>query len=177
MHLLAITPGRGFHPEAWARVLASGIDALLIREPLEDGALADAAVWCRERAPEVRIWVRGLILPGCGLHLPEGTEPGDQTGLSRPLHQEDQWAMRKDAAQLLLSPILPTPGKGEPWGMIRLHRFLDGLPEGGPRLLALGGIRPEDVPGIRHPRLDGIAAIRPFWDGDPAAAVRKFRKA
>jgi thiamine monophosphate synthase len=175
MHLLAITPGEGFDPSHWEPVLASGIDALLIREPgLEAAALRAAALWCRDRHPEVALWVRGLAVEGCGLHLPEGAL-GDAP--SRPLHDEAQWEARRGAAQLLVSPIFDAPGKGPAWGVARLHRFLDARPEGGPRLLALGGVTPENVGSLRHPRLAGLAAIRPFWSGAPAAAVTAFRSA
>lgn len=177
MHLLAITPGRGFEPGAWAPVLASGVDALLIREPgLGPEALAAAAAWCRAEAPGLALWVRGMALPGCGLHAPEGGELLARP-LSRPLHGESQWEARRGADQLLLSPIFATPGKGAPWGPDRLLAFLDGVPEGGPRLLALGGVTPEHASRLRHPRLAGIAAIRPYWAGDPAASVAAFRAA
>ena len=97
--------------------------------------------------------------------------------LSRPLHTEAQWAARRDCQQLLVSPVFPSPGKGGPWGPGRLHRFLDTLPVEGPRILALGGIDPSTVGDLRHPRLAGVAAIRPFWSGDPAMAVTAFREA
>ncbi|HJV22791.1 MAG TPA: hypothetical protein VJ570_08840 [Holophagaceae bacterium] len=177
MHLLAVTPGQGFHEEAWGEVLTSGIDALLIREPhLGAQELIGAATWCLTHHPGVEVWVRGLAVPGCGLHLPEGAPEAEGPG-SRPLHAEAQWEARRTAAQLLVSPIFETPGKGPAWGLGRLHAFLEGLPAEGPRILALGGLTPERAVAVRHPRLAGIAAIRPFWSGDPAAAVKAFRAA
>lgn len=184
MILLAVTQGLGFEPARWAPVLTSGIDALLIREKaMEAGALLAVARWCRATAPGVRIWVGGrldvALAAGCGLHAPEDhpeVDPG-LLPLSRPLHAETQWAARQEAEQLLVSPILPSPGKGEPWGLRRFHRFLDGLPTEGPRLLALGGVTPDGASELRHPRLAGLAALRPFWEGDPARAVQEFRTA
>jgi thiamine monophosphate synthase len=184
MILLAITPGRGFTPDRWRPVLRSGVDAFLIREKaLEVRALLKAVRWCRDTAPEVQIWVGGrldvALAAGCGLHAPEDHPPVDPAllPLSRPLHEEGQWGDRRTAAQLLVSPILPSPGKGEPWGLPRFHRFLDTLPAGGPRILALGGVTPEAAAALRHPRLEGLAALRPFWSGDPAAAAASFRRA
>ena len=184
MILLAITPGLGFDPDRWAPVLRSGIDGLLLREKgLEARALLEAARWCRHTAPAVQLWVGGrldvALAAGCGLHAPEDhpeVEPG-LLPLSRPLHAECQWSTRCAATQLLVSPILPSPGKGEPWGVPRLHRFLEGLPAEGPRILALGGVDPSNAADLRHPRLAGIAAIRPFWTDDPASAVARFRSA
>lgn len=177
MHLLAITPGEGFDPERWRAVLRSGIDALLIREPgLDAATLRAAAAWCRAEAPEVALWVRGLAVEGCGLHLPEGGS-GEGRPLSRPLHDEGQWEARRGADQLLVSPIFETPGKGPAWGATRLHRLLDRLPAEGPRVLALGGLTPQNAVLLRHRRLAGLAAIRPFWSGDPVAAVAAFRAA
>lgn len=183
MILLAITPGLGFDRDRWAAVLRSGVDAFLIREQqLEARTLLDAARWCRDRAPAVELWVAGrldvALAAGCGLHAPEvhpEVEPG-LVPLSRPLHHEDQWEARRRCDQLLVSPVFTSPGKGEPWGVDRLHRFLDRLPPDGPRLLALGGVDPLNAPALRHPRLAGIAAIRPFWEGDPARAVAQFRQ-
>lgn len=179
MHLLAITPGEGFDPTRWTPVLESGIDALLIREPrLAPEAVARAATWCLQTAPQVKVWVRGQAVPCCGLHLPEGWVGDVPRGvpLSRPLHGECDWDARAGCDQLLISPIFPTPGKGVAWGTERLQRFLTGLPEAGPRLLALGSVTPEAMEALRHPRLQGIAAIRAFWRGNPAATVEAFRR-
>lgn len=184
MILLAITPGLGFDRAGWRSVLRSGVDGFLIREMgLPARNLLEAARWCQDTAPEVALWVGGRLdvahAAGCGLHAPEEYPevPPGLVRLSRPLHDESQWAARSAADQLLISPVFPTPGKGEPWGWDRLRAFLDGLPETGPSLLALGGLDPLNAPRIRHPRLAGIAAIRPFWNGDPARTVARFREA
>ena len=184
MILLAITPGLGFDPRAWRRVLTSGIDAFLVREKdLPARALLDAVRWCQDLAPEVTLWVAGRLdvacAAGCGLHAPEhhpAVGP-EVVPLSRPLHAEDQWASRQAVAQLLVAPVFFSPGKGEPWGAERLHRFLDDLPSEGPQILALGGVEPTNTSLLRHQRLSGVAAIRPFWQGDPARAVAAFRQA
>lgn len=184
MILLAVTPGEGFDPERWRPVLHSGIDALLIREKqLEARTLLTIARWCRETAPGVQLWVGGrldvALAAGCGLHAPEDHPEVDPAlvPLSRPLHTETQWEARRGAQQLLVSPVMPSPGKGSPWGIPRFHRFLDSLPAGIPRVLALGGVTPGNAPDLWHPRLDGVAALRPFWEGNPTAAVSGFRKA
>lgn len=182
MILLAVTPGLGFDRDRWKQVLRSGVDAFLIREKdLPALNLLEAARWCQDTAPEVALWVAGRLdvafAAGCGLHAPEAypdLEPG-LVPLSRPLHDEAQWPARSRADQLLISPVYTSPGKGAPWGAARLRRFLDGLPKDGPRLLALGGVDPLNAPTLRHPRLAGIAAIRPFWEGDPAGSVARFR--
>lgn len=185
MHLLAITPGRGFDPVAWGRVLQAGLDGLLIREPdLEAGALLKAARWCREQAPGVELWVRGrldvALAAGAGLHAPERHPdvPGSLVRLSRPLHAADQFETRRSAAQLLVSPILPTPGKDAPWTAEGLRTFLDSLDGPRPRLLALGGVDAAGARALEHPRLDGIAVIRALWDApDPVAAAAALRAA
>ena len=182
MILLAITPGLGFDRVRWGQVLRSGVDAFLIREKqLPARELLEAVRWCQDRAPEVALWVAGRLdvafAVGCGLHAPED-HPEVESGLvplSRPLHAETQWAKRSSAEQLLIAPLFASPGKGTTWGVDRLHQFLDGLPELGPRLLALGGVDPSNAPALKHPRLAGIAAIRPFWEGDPARSVARFR--
>lgn len=182
MHLLAVTPGEGFDPARWRTVLWSGVDGFLVREKhLPARTLLEALRWCQDTAPAVELWVAGrldvALAAGCGLHAPEfhPEVPPKLVALSQPLHAEAQWESRRGANQLLISPLQPTPGKGEPWGPERLHAFLDTLAPGGPRLLALGGLEPASAAQIRHPRLDGFAAIRAFWRGDPADAVARFR--
>jgi thiamine monophosphate synthase len=158
------------------------VDAFLLREKqLPARELLEAVRWCQDTAPGVALWVTGrldvAIAAGCGLHAPEDhpdVEPG-LVPLSRPLHAEAQWASRNAADQLLIAPVFASPGKGAPWGVDRLHEFLDGLPLVGPRLLALGGVDPTNTPSLKHPRLAGIAAIRPFWEGDPEGTVARFR--
>lgn len=182
MILLAITPGLGLDRGRWKTVLRSGVDAFLIREKqLAARDLLEAVRWCQDAAPEVALWVAGrldvALSAGCGLHAPED-HPDLESGLvplSRPLHDEGRWLARQAADQLLISPVFASPGKGEPWGAPRLRRFLDRLPEGGPRLLALGGVDPANAPELHHPRLAGLAAIRCFWEGDPVRSVARFR--
>lgn len=183
MILLAITPGLGFNREPWRKVLRSGVDGLLIREKhLPVRTLLEAVRWCQDTAPEVSLWVASrldvALAAGCGLHAPEAS-PDIPPGLvpqSRPFHDESQWEARKTVNQLLVAPIFDSPGKGAPWGPERLLRFLEGHPASGPRILALGGVDPSNAARIQHPRLDGFAAIRPFWEQDPAMAVAQFRQ-
>lgn len=184
-HLLVISPGEGFSPEPWARVLQSGVDALMIREPqLEARALLALARWCHREAPEVELWVRGrldvALAAGCGLHAPEAYPDIALSGLrlSRPLHGAEAFLTRSTAAQLLISPVFPVPGKGTPMGPQGLHALLDRLPTYDGRLLALGGIGVEQLPGLRHPRLAGIALIRALWRSpEPTDVVSRLRDA
>ncbi|MBI4913639.1 MAG: thiamine phosphate synthase [Acidobacteria bacterium] len=186
MRILAITPGQGFDPVAWSRVLACGADAFLVREyALSAKVLLEALRWCRREAPpSMDLWVAGrldaALAAGCGLHAPEAYPPVDPAllPLSRPLHAEGQWESRRGCFQLLVGPVFPTPGKGDPWGPERLLRWLDGLPPEGPSLLALGGVAASRMAGIRHPRLEGVALIRGLWQAeDPRRAVEELRAA
>jgi len=183
MFVLAISPGEGLDPSRWERVLASGIHGLMIREPAMTAAeLLAAARWVRHRAPEVELWVNGrldvALAAGCGLHAPEvyPEVPGGLLPLSRPVHASSQLAGRASANQLVLSPVYGVPGKGPAMGWAALHRMLDSLPPGAARVLALGGITPDNAAPLRHPRLDGVALIRGLWsDPDPARVVARLR--
>lgn len=182
MFLLAITPGGGFHASRWRSVLKSGVNGFLIREQdLEARALLDAARWCQDTAPEVELWVRGrldvALAAGCGLHAPEAYPdiPHGFLPLSRPLHGAEQFPSRRGCTQLLIAPVFETPGKGSPWGVTRVHRFLDEAAMG-PRLLALGGMTPDNAQELFHPRLDGFALIRALWETtDPGGTVERLK--
>ena len=169
MILLAITPGLGFNRGTWRKVLLAGVDGFLIREKsLPARLLLDAARWCQDTAPGVRLWVAGrldvAVAAGIGLHAPEAhpeVEPG-LVPISRPLHEEAQWETRRAADQLLISPVLASPGKGVPWEPERLHRFLERLPEAQASLLALGGITRANAAATLTAGAAGVAAIRLF---------------
>lgn len=184
MHVLVISPGRGFDETPWRAVLGSGADALMIREPgLEGRALLDLARWCRATAPGMDLWINGradiALAAGCGLHAGE-SYPGIRAGglrWSRPLHDPTQFMDRREADQLLLSPVFAVPGKGAPLGAGGLHRWLEALPPFAGRLLALGGIGAANAGDLRHPRLDGLAVIRSVWEAEhPGRAVDALRR-
>lgn len=185
MYVLAISPGKGFEPQAWRRVLRSGIDGLMIREKhLEARALLDLTRRAQDLAPEVELWVNGrldvALRAACGLHAPETYPevPSSICPLSRPLHAVADFPNRAEAQQLLLSPIFAVPGKGEPLGAAGLHRWLEALPPFRGRLVALGGITRENVSSLKHSRLGGVALIRTLWDAaDPGAVVETLKAA
>ena len=185
MHLLAISPGMGFDNARWRAVLASGIDALMIREKhLEAGPLLKLVRRVQVLAPELTIWVNGrldvALAAGCGLHAPEAYPeiPQGLVSLSRPLHSPADFAARRQAQQLLLSPGFVPPGKGPALGVQDVHRWLDAFPAFQGRFLALGGITPENAASVRHARLAGVAVIRSLWDApDPRAIVGQLREA
>lgn len=184
LQILAITPGTGFQAQAWERVLGSGVDAFMLREPgMEARELLEAARWCRKAFPTTKVWINGrldvALAAGCGLHAPEAypVVPRDLLPLSRPLHSETQLAGRSHADQLLVSPIFDVPGKNQPWGPRRFLDFLEALPAGEPAIFALGGITAERLRPIRHPRLSGVALIRALWEArDPRALVQQLRE-
>jgi thiamine monophosphate synthase len=184
MKLLAISAGIGWERGPWTEVLCSGVDAFLIREKqLEAKALLDLTRWCQDTAPGLELWIADrldvALATGCGLHAGEAYPevPPTLVALSRPIHGEQQAPTRLACGQWLVSPLFSSPGKGAPWGRERFHRFLDALPAQSPSILALGGITADSVRELRHPRLAGLAAIRPFWQGDPRRVVAGFREA
>jgi len=185
MHILAITPGEGWNRPQWERVARSGADALMLREPrMEPRELLVAVRWLREVASGLGLWVNGRLdvaLAGrCGLHAPEAYPqvPPGLLASSRPIHEPGQIPDRCGAHQLLLSPIFPVPGKGPAWGPDKLRAVLDAMPPVESRILALGGITPENAAQLRHRRLDGVALIRGLWSApDPALVVAQLRAA
>jgi thiamine monophosphate synthase len=185
MYILAITPGTGLDRTQWERMLRSGIDSFMIREPaMTPRSQLAAARWARGLVPDLELWLNGrldvALLSGCGLHAPEAYPPVPERllPLSRPVHHPDQLMARLEAQQLILSPMFAVPGKGPAWGFGKLRVALDTLPAAPVRILALGGITAGNVASLRHPRLDGVALIRTLWSApDPAQAVAQIRAA
>lgn len=184
MFLLAISPGEGFDPARWGRVIHSGIDALMIREKgMAPRALLDLAKWVRAERPGLELWVNGrldvALAAGCGLQVSERhpAVPPGLLPLSRPLHALSQAQERLDAQQFLVSPVFAVPGKGPELGVRGLHGLLDGLPDFHGRVLALGGILGSRMPGLRHQRLSGVAVIRALWETpDPVGEIHRMRE-
>jgi len=185
MFILAISPGSGLQPSLWERVLASGVDAFMLREPaMTADELLRTARWVQERAMGLELWVNGsldaALAAGCGFHAPESCleVPTGLLPVSRPIHEAGQIPPRAWARQLILSPVFAVPGKGPAWGVDELHRVLDAMPAGDFRALALGGITPANAAALRHPRLAGVALIRGLWEAaDPQEAVGRLRAA
>jgi thiamine-phosphate pyrophosphorylase len=185
MYILAISPGEGADQARWRRVLDSGIDAFMIREPqLCARDLLVAARWVLTFAPGVALWVNGrldvALAARCGFHAPEiyPPVPPGLLPLSQPIHDPQQVAERAQAAQLILSPVFAVPGKGQAWGAEGLHRILDQLPPLEARTLALGGITPANAASLKHPRLAGVAILRALWaTPEPEACVAGLREA
>lgn len=184
MFVLAISPGEGFDPRRWERVIHAGIDALMIREKtMAARPLLDLARWVRAQRPDLELWVNGrldvALAAGCGLHAPERYPvlAPDLVPLSRPLHELAQIPGRLEARQLLVSPVFPVPGKGPDLGVAGLHSVLDGLSGYSGRVLALGGIQASRARELRHPQLSGVALIRALWESpEPGAELRRMRQ-
>ena len=186
MHILAISPGLGAAEPDWRAVANSGIDALMVREKgISARELLGLCRRVRDMAPpHLALWVAGrldvALAVGAGYHAGEDCPqaPPSLCPTSRPLHGLTQIHERNGNDQLLISPIFHVPGKGAPIGAKGLHDILGNMPPWKGRLLALGGIGPKNVGGLKHPRLDGVALIRGIWESDdPRAAVEALRGA
>jgi len=185
MHILAISPGLGATESDWKAVANSGIDALMVREKdISASELLDLCRRARDMAPHITLWVAGrldvALVVGAGYHAGEDCTPAPPylCPTSRPLHSISQLPQRDENDQLLISPIFAVPGKGAPIGTKSLHDILENMPPWKGRLLALGGISPENAGDLKHPKLDGIALIRGIWESaNPRATVEALRQA
>ncbi|MCL1908817.1 MAG: thiamine phosphate synthase [Holophagaceae bacterium] len=161
----------------------SGIDAVMIREKqLDIRSILELGKRILEIAPNLALWINGrldvALALGVGFHGGEDYPdvPASLCPLSRPLHSLEQINDRSTVDQLLISPVFEVPGKSSFLGTVGLHNILDNLPPCRAKLLALGGINPENATELQHHRLDGIALIRGIWDSvDPRAAVDRMR--
>lgn len=187
---------RRLAPDLVARVdaalagLPPGVAAVHLREKdLGGGALLDLAralaTVCRARGQRLLVNDRldvALAAGADGAHLPSaGVPAADARRLLGPAalvgvscHSAEDVARARDggATFAFLSPVFDTPSKrayGPPIGVEALRAAARlGLP-----LVALGGVTPDRVPGLRVAGAWGVAAIRAWLEApDPAAAVR-----
>jgi thiamine-phosphate pyrophosphorylase len=117
----------------------------------------------------------GVHLPSAGVPVADARRllgPAKLVGRSCHAAAEVEAARAAGADYATFSPIFDTPSKrpfGPPVGVEALRGAAGiGLP-----LVALGGITPENAPGVREAGAKGVAAIRSWLVGDdPAGAVR-----
>jgi thiamine-phosphate pyrophosphorylase len=158
--------------------LGDSIDFLQIRErdlsPRELAAITRAVL--RAAHPRVRVLVNddAGVAVACGahgLHLRSNSIAPDRLReilppaflISVACHSVSDVvrAEQEGADVALLAPILETPGKGPPLGLVALERAATSvrLP-----VLALGGITEADIPFCMSAGAAGVAGIRLFMD-------------
>lgn len=195
--LLALSPGDlvpgrvGEFLARFERALGAGLSGLLLREPgLADraylalgerlGALrAQQPFWLgvHDRAHLVR------ALGADGLHLSFRSLPpsearrvvGAELALGLSTHAADDPAAWSGADYLFHGPLHPTPkesGRLPPVGLEGLQRAQQAARA---PVLALGGVRPEDVAALRARGLHGVAVRAGILQApDPAQATRDY---
>lgn len=197
--LLALTPGEATRsrdvPEllrAIGRAFEGGLPAVLIREPgLSDGDLGELSCGVVEVARRFEdVWV-GVhdsvhVALSCGAHgvhlgfrslslaaareLVEG-----RCALGFSAHESDDRELWELADYLTFGPVRPTPSKEglvEPTGFDGLESAARSSPV---PLLALGGVRPEDVEPARRAGAAGVAVLsRILGAEDPRARTAEF---
>lgn len=187
MLLCYITAGDGARQIAAA--LTAGLDYVQIREKQLTGR--DLYDLCRRagaapRTARLLVNDRLDVALACGLdgiHLPAGRPSAAlyRAAAARPLvagvscHtlEEVRRAAGEGADFVLLAPIFPTPGKGQPLGLGVLEQAArENVP-----VLALGGITLENARACRQAGAAGIAAIRLFQQAENMAAVVKELRA
>jgi thiamine-phosphate pyrophosphorylase len=167
----------------------AGTFALQIREKdLADRELYELTVQARRiLGPAVALLVNGrvdiaLAAGAQGVHLPAQGLPVSAlrrrfgrdllVGCSTHSVGEGERAARDGADYVTFGPILPTPNKA---GLV-VPKGFDALAEAVAALrplpvFALGGLFPEHLPAVAAAGAWGVAGIRLFQGGDPAATL------
>jgi len=167
----------------------SGLVMVQLRDKLrEAGRLLDVGrrlrSLCREHGALFVVNDRldvALALEADGVHLGRASVAvadarrlvGEQAFISVATHSRDELreAIDEGADAALLSPIFPTPGKGEPLGTEAL-RHAKAMAPAFP-IYALGGIDLENARECLEAGASGVAMIRAFFDAeDPARSMR-----
>jgi thiamine-phosphate pyrophosphorylase len=111
----------------------------------------------------------GVHLPSQGLRLADlksWLPPGFLAGVSIHSIREGRLAASQEADYVLLGPVFPTPSKarfGPPLGLDYLRRARDSLPV---PVVALGGIKPDNIASVLNVGVAGVAGISLF-QGSP----------
>ncbi len=177
------------------RALAAGLPGLLLREPrLADRAylaLGRAVVELRASHPTLWLGVHDRAhlaseLRADAVHLsfrsllPAELRPwlDPRIALGLSTHAHDDPGAWGEADYLFHGPLHATPSKAgrlEPVGFAGLERALACAPR---PLLALGGVRPADVPALRRLGVHGVAVRSGVLAApDPARATRAYLEA
>jgi thiamine-phosphate pyrophosphorylase len=173
------------------RVINRGVDFVQIREKdLSDRQLFDLTRRVIALAPSTRCRVlvngradialaagaHGVHLPSQGLRLADlksWLPPGFLAGVSIHSIREGRLAASQGADYVLLGPVFPTPSKagyGPPLGLEYLRRARESLPL---PVLALGGIRPDNIASVLSIGVAGVAGISLFQDTPGQIPVRR----
>lgn len=132
-----------------------------------------ASLFVNERADIARaVGADGVHLPGDSFSVEDARAwlgPGTMVGAS--CHTPGELALRSGADFATISPIFPSPGKGEAIGLEALARAAErsALP-----LYALGGIEAAHIPQALSAGAFGVAAIRAWLEGDPALSTARL---
>jgi thiamine-phosphate diphosphorylase len=173
-----------------AAAAGAGVDLIQVREKdLIDGELAGLvrAVVRVVAGTRARVLVNGRpdvaeLAGAYGVQLPEEGLPVAEVkrafprlivGASRHSLAGAQRAEAEGADFVLLGPIFATPGKTQPpLGLGALAAAARALRV---PVHAIGGVDEETAGDVRAAGAQGLAAIRPFLEGDVACAVHALR--
>ena len=91
----------------------------------------------------------------------ESLRPWQIAGTSNALREEALASAERGADYIAVGRMFPTGSKADtrPAGPETLRAVRDALPEGGPPLLAIGGITPENAPEVARAGADGVCVI------------------
>ena len=113
---------------------------------------------------------------GAGSLAPEvARQLNSRWWIGRSVHaiHEAEAARAAGADYLLVGPVFATPthAEREPLGLDAFRRIAEvGLP-----VVAIGGVTPDTVAGLKAAGAYGVAAIRALWDAaEPVAAARRM---
>lgn len=89
-------------------------------------------------------------------------------------HNFEELRLRKDADFVVCSPVFASPGKGPPLGLEGLRELAR---RAEPEVFALGGVEPRHAAICLQAGARGLAAIRAWLGGDPAASAAALHEA
>ncbi len=143
-----------------------GVEAVQLRaKAWESAALQELAAACQPHAPLFIIndHVRIAAQLGAWVHLGQDDGPDPAIPFGRSTHTLEQAAHPGDAAYIGFGPVFPTDTKDTGYTARGLEMLASAVRISPVPVIAIGGIRSENLNAVRATGVHGYAMVGGFW--------------
>ncbi len=166
-------------PEAQAHLLAEeGVFPIQLRcKGWTRDEVRRLALRCRGLSASLIINDDAVLAAELGLVAHLGDGDGAALGKhGRSTHTLEQVRAQRGALYIGFGPVFPTATKSLPWAPRGLDLLAAAVRESTRPVVAIGGIGPENIDGVRATGAAGWAVVGAIWrSSDPRAVIRSLR--